>query len=41
MTTDNAVHDTSATQLDLASIARQARWQVIKTVTNAKAGHIG
>ena len=26
---------------DLAALAQQARWQVIKTVTNAKAGHIG
>ena len=41
LTTDNAVHDASATQPDLASLAQQARWQVIKTVTNAKAGHIG
>ena len=41
LSTDNAVqqdHDPSA---DLAAIAQQARWQVIKTVTNAKAGHIG
>ena len=41
MTTDNAVQDAPATQSDLASLAQQARWQVIKTVTNAKAGHIG
>jgi len=41
LTTDNAVHDASGTQPDLASLAQQARWQVIKTVTNAKAGHIG
>lgn len=26
---------------DLAELARRARWLVIKTVTNAKAGHIG
>ena len=41
LTTDNAVQNASATQPDLASLAQQARWQVIKTVTNAKAGHIG
>jgi transketolase len=29
------------TEPDLAALARQARWQVIKTVTNTKAGHIG
>ena len=29
------------TEPDLAALAQQARWQVIKTVTNAKAGHIG
>ena len=26
---------------DLAALARQARWLVIKTVTESKAGHIG
>lgn len=26
---------------DLAALAREARWQVIKTVTGSKAGHIG
>ncbi len=26
---------------ELATIAQQARWQVVKAVTNAKAGHIG
>src|SRR3954452_22341740 len=26
---------------DLAALAQQARWQVIKTVTSSKAGHIG
>jgi len=26
---------------DLAALAKEARWQVIKTVTNSKAGHIG
>ena len=41
LTTDNAVQDAPATQSDLASLAQQARWQVIKTVTGAKAGHIG
>lgn len=29
------------TALDLPALARQARWHVIKTVTNSKAGHIG
>ena len=29
------------TEPDLAALAQQARWQVIKTVTNSKAGHIG
>jgi transketolase len=29
------------TEPDLAALARQARWQVIKTVTHTKAGHIG
>ncbi|WP_375423874.1 transketolase [uncultured Friedmanniella sp.] len=41
MTTDDVVpqdHDRGA---DLATVAQQARWQVIKAVTNAKAGHIG
>ena len=38
MTTDNAAPPTEA---DLPELARQARWQVIKTVTGAKAGHIG
>jgi len=28
-------------QPDLPALARQARWEVIKTVTNSKAGHIG
>lgn len=37
MTTDAAVDVTD----DLPALARQARWEVIKTVTNAKAGHIG
>jgi transketolase len=30
-----------ATDTDLPALARQARWQVIKTVAGAKAGHIG
>ena len=30
-----------ATDDDLPALARQARWQVIRTVTAAKAGHIG
>lgn len=38
MTTDTAV---AATRGDLPSLARQARWHVIKTVTSSKAGHIG
>ena len=33
--------DAPATDADLPALARQARWQVIKTVTDAKAGHIG
>ncbi|TCC50408.1 transketolase [Kribbella pittospori] len=37
MTPDNA----TTKELDLASLARQARWEVIKAVTGAKAGHIG
>lgn len=38
MTFDTAV---AATSDDLPALARQARWQVIKTVTSSKAGHIG
>ena len=38
MTSDTAV---AATSDDITALARQARWQVIKTVTNSKAGHIG
>jgi len=33
--------DTTASPPDLPALARQARWQVIKAVTGAKAGHIG
>ena len=33
--------DASDQQPDLGSLAQQARWQVIKTVTSSKAGHIG
>src|ERR671919_1940288 len=33
--------DATTKELDLASLARQARWEVIKAVTGAKAGHIG
>src|SRR4051794_22949602 len=33
--------DVLAEQPDLARLAQQARWEVIKTVTSAKAGHIG
>src|SRR3954454_20979695 len=39
MTTDNVVRDEPGP--DLASLAKEARWQVIKTVTSSKAGHIG
>lgn len=39
MSIDDVVKQDAGT--DLAAIAQQARWQVIKTVTNAKAGHIG
>lgn len=38
MTSNAAVTSTSP---DLPGLAQQARWQVIKTVTNSKAGHIG
>ena len=41
LTSETAVHDASTRQRELASLSQQARWQVIKTVTNAKAGHIG
>jgi transketolase len=41
VTTDNVAPDKTDGRPDLASLAQQARWQVIKTVTNAKAGHIG
>ena len=41
LSTDNAVQQDHQPTADLAAIAQQARWQVIKTVTNAKAGHIG
>ena len=37
MTVDADVKDAS----DLAALAREARWQVIKSVTGSKAGHIG
>ena len=38
MTTDTAV---PVSELDLPTLARRARWEVIKTVTTNKAGHIG
>jgi transketolase len=41
LTTDTAVEKAPAIPLDLPALAQQARWEVIKTVTNAKAGHIG
>lgn len=42
MTTSSSSPDEAAGDaVDFASLARQARWQVIKAVTNAKAGHIG
>ena len=37
MTSDTGV----AESYDLPALARQARWEVIKTVTSSKAGHIG
>jgi transketolase len=40
VTTDTAPAP-NPTASDLPAVARQARWQVIKTVTNTKAGHIG
>ena len=39
--TDTAATAQNSAAPDLRGLARQARWQVIKTVTNAKAGHIG
>jgi transketolase len=39
LTTDNLAG--TPLRPDLASLAQQARWLVIKTVTSAKAGHIG
>jgi transketolase len=41
LTSNSVVHDKPEVPADLASVAQQARWQVIKTVTGAKAGHIG
>jgi transketolase len=41
LTSDNVIHDEPDARPDLASVAQQARWQVIKTVAGAKAGHIG
>ena len=42
MTTDTVVPQTDTdTDTDLTDLARRARWQVIKTVTTNKAGHIG
>ena len=41
LTTDNVVQQDQDPGVDLAALAQQARWQVIKAVTNAKAGHIG
>jgi transketolase len=38
VTTDTVV---SASEPDLPALARRARWEVIKTVTTNKAGHIG
>jgi transketolase len=35
------VDDAVKIQPDLAALAREARWQVIKAVTSSKAGHIG
>ncbi len=39
MTTDPTPNGLDAP--DLPALARRARWEVIKTVTAAKAGHIG
>ena len=41
LTTDNVVQQDQDPGVDLAAKAQQARWQVIKAVTHAKAGHIG
>ena len=41
LSTDSVVRNDSHSEVDLASVAQQARWQVIKAVTHAKAGHIG
>lgn len=40
MTLDNAVKK-SADNAELAALAQQARWHVVKTVASSKAGHIG
>jgi len=41
LTSDSVVQNEPEVRPDLAALAQQARWQVIKTVTGAKAGHIG
>jgi transketolase len=37
----DVVVDRAVADHDLAALARRARWEVIKTVTSSKAGHIG
>ena len=39
MSSDQATTTTNSP--DLPDLARRARWEVIKTVTSSKAGHIG
>jgi transketolase len=37
----DVIVDRAVADQDLAALARRARWEVIKTVTSSKAGHIG
>jgi transketolase len=37
----DVIADRAVADQDLAALARRARWEVIKTVTSSKAGHIG
>jgi transketolase len=39
--TTETISENVVAQPDLAQLAQRARWEVIKTVTNSKAGHIG
>jgi transketolase len=41
VTTNSADGVQTVPDADLADLSRQARWQVIKTVTGSKAGHVG